>query len=96
METFKIISIGQNVGDRVGYFLKELELSPVNPIKMGKYGNLTTLTFLIEMAEDQVIEQRKRVMNYISDHDKSLLCAYDRSDWMSAYILDKVAFKTSS
>lgn len=88
--TVRIVAIGQSVGDRVGYFLK------VNPANTGKFGNLTTLTFLIPVEESDVINKRREMVGYLAENDKTLTCAYDRSDWMTIYVLDKLAFRTRS
>lgn len=95
MEDFRIVAIGQTVGDRVSYLLTKFGLKPVNLPKAGKFGNLTTLTFLVELEEDQVIQTRKEIASYFTNSDGALTCLYDRLDWMVMYVVNRYAFRSS-
>lgn len=96
MPRFTITAIGNRVGEEVERALSDIQLNTVNPVKQGKFGNLITLTFVIDFTEEEVIDMRKQVMSEIARKDPNLACTYDSKDWMSAYIFDRLAFKTRS
>lgn len=86
MEKLKVTIVGQDISKEVAVIFDELGLTAINQIKTGMLGNLKTLTYIFDIPEEKVIDQRKKLMDELARHDTRLMPMYVHGDWMRLFV----------
>lgn len=89
---FYLSVVGQDILDDVLACMDKLKIHKVNPINIGKLGNIKVFTYSIEFAPEEVISKRRDILSTMAATDR-LLPMYEHGDWMNAYIFKKTMFR---
>lgn len=89
---FYLSVVGQDILDDVLSCMDKLKIHKVNPINIGKLGNIKVFTYSIEFTPEEVISRRRDILSAMAATDR-LLPMYEHGDWMNAYIFKKTMFR---
>ena len=87
MDILRITVIGKDLFDVMKEKLQLAGINTVNQVNSGMLGNLTTLTYYVELEEKDVIEKRKRLMKEIEKDNMRLMALYVQGDWMRIFVM---------
>lgn len=87
MDILRVTVIGKNLFDIVKEKLELVGFNNVNRTKSGMLGNLTTLTYFLEIEPSEVIEKRKKLMLEIARDEHRLMGLYPHGDWMRIIVM---------
>lgn len=86
MEKLRITVVGQDIFKTVAEKIQLANISKVNQINSGMLGNLKTLTYEIELEEDEVIRVRQRIMGKMTEDNMRLMPMCVHGDWMRVFV----------
>lgn len=86
MEKFRITVVGQGIADIVAEKLELAGINKVNKINTGMLGNLKTLTYEIDMDENEVIRVRQKIMGLMAEDNMRLMPMCVHGDWMRVFV----------
>ena len=86
MEKFRITVVGQDIFKIVAEKIQLADINKVNQVSSGMLGNLKTLTYEIELEEDEVIRTRQRVMRKMAEDSMRLMPMCVHGDWMRVFV----------
>lgn len=86
MEKFRIIAVGQDVAKIVAEKIQLVGINKVNQVSSGMLGNLKTLTYEIDLEEDEVIKVRQRLMGKMAEDNLRLMPMCVHGDWMRVFV----------
>lgn len=85
--------VGSGIDEVVEPIFGLLSIDSISKVNSGSLGNLRTLTYSLDISDDLVISQRKKLMSELSKEATHLLAFYEHGDWMHVYIFKRTAFK---
>lgn len=86
MEKLRITVVGQDIFRTVAEKIQLANINKVNQINSGMLGNLKTLTYEIELEEDEVIRVRQRIMGKMAEDNMRLMPMCVHGDWMRVFV----------
>lgn len=92
METLKITVVGKDLFKIVADKLKLVDLNEIKETRSGTLGNLTTLTYFIDIPEESVIAVRKRLMGKMAEDNLRLMPMYVHGDWMRIFVFKPLVY----
>lgn len=87
--------IGSGFDEEFEWILTELKVKTVNTVNSGMFGNFGTLTYWLDIPEDEKMECRRKLMNLIRERLPSAMALYEHGDWNRVYILKRFRIKNS-
>lgn len=86
MEKFRITAVGQDVAKIVAEKIQLVGINKVNQVSSGMLGNLKTLTYEIDLKEDEVIKVRQQLMGKMAEDNMRLMPMCVHGDWMRVFV----------
>lgn len=86
MEKLRITVVGQDIFKLVKEKLQLAEINQVNQVNDGMLGNLKTLTYEVELQEEEVIRKRQRLMGKMAEDNLRLMPMCVHGDWMRIFV----------
>jgi len=86
MEKFRITAVGQDVAKLVAEKFELVGINKVNQVNSGMLGNLKTLTYEIDLNEEDVIRTRQRIMGKMAEDNMRLMPMCVHGDWMRVFV----------
>lgn len=86
MEKFRITAVGQDIAKIVAEKIQLVGINKVNQVSSGMLGNLKTLTYEIDLEEDEVIKVRQRLMGKMAEDSLRLMPMCVHGDWMKVFV----------
>ena len=86
MEKLRITVVGQDIAKIVAEKIQLADINKVNQVSSGMLGNLKTLTYEIDLEEDEVIKVRQRLMGKMAEDSLRLMPMCVHGDWMKVFV----------
>lgn len=86
MEKLRITVVGQDIFKIVKETMLLVGINTINQVNSGMLGNLKTLTYEIEMDEDEVIKTRQKIMGKMAEDSMRLMPMCVHGDWMRIFV----------
>ena len=86
MEKLRITVVGQDIAKIVAEKIQLVGINKVNQVSSGMLGNLKTLTYEIDLEEDEVIKVRQRLMGKMAEDSLRLMPMCVHGDWMRVFV----------
>lgn len=86
MEKLRITVVGQDIFKIVKEAMLLVGINTINQVNSGMLGNLKTLTYEIEMDEDEVIKTRQKIMGKMAEDSMRLMPMCVHGDWMRIFV----------
>ena len=86
MEKLRITVVGQDIFKLVKEKFELAEINKVNQVNTGMLGNLKTLTYEIDLDEEEVIKKRQRIMGKMAEDNMRLMPMCVHGDWMRIFV----------
>ena len=90
MEKFRITAVGQDVAKIVAEKIQLVGINKVNQVSSGMLGNLKTLTYEIDLKEDEVIKVRQQLMGKMAEDNMRLMPMCVHGDWMRVFVFKPI------
>lgn len=90
MEKLRITVVGQDIFKTVAEKIQLVGINNVNQVSSGMLGNLKTLTYEIELAEDEIIKVRQRLMGKMAEDNMRLMPMCVHGDWMRVFVFKPI------
>ena len=87
MDILRITVIGKDLFKLVEKKMELAGINTVNTVNTGMLGNLTTLTYEVEMREDEIIRKRGNLMDKMAEDNMRLMPMYVHGDWMRIFVM---------
>lgn len=87
MDILRITVVGKDLFKLVERKMELVGINTVNEVNSGMLGNLTTLTYEIEMRESEIINKRKMLLDKIAEDNMRMTPLYVHGDWMRIFII---------
>lgn len=89
-DILKVTVIGKDLFKIVERYMELVGLNTVNTVKNGMLGNLTTLTYEIEVKGNEVIKKRAELMEKMAEDSMRLMPMYVHGDWMRIFVMKPI------
>ena len=89
-DILRVTVIGKELFKIVEKYMELVGLNTVNTVNSGMLGNLTTMTYEIEMRADEVIKKRANLMDKMSEDNMRLMPMYVHGDWMRIFVMKPI------
>jgi hypothetical protein len=86
MEKLRITVVGQDIFKIVKEAMLLVGINTINQVNSGMLGNLKTLTYEIEMDENEVIKTRQKIMGKMAEDSMRLMPMCVHGDWMRIFV----------
>lgn len=86
MEKLRITVVGQDIAKIVAEKIQLVGINKVSQVSSGMLGNLKTLTYEIDLEEDEVIKVRQRLMGKMAEDSLRLMPMCVHGDWMKVFV----------
>ena len=90
MDILKVVVIGKELFKIVEKYMELAGINTVNTVNSGMLGNLTIMTYEIEIPADEVIKKRRKVMELMSEDRMRLMPMYAHGDWMRIFVMKPI------
>lgn len=86
MEKLRITVVGNDIFKIVAEKIQLVGINEANQVSSGMLGNLKTLTYEIELEENEVIKARQRLMGKMAEDNLRLMPMCVHGDWMRIFV----------
>ena len=86
MEKLRITVVGQDIFKLVKEKFELADINKANQVNTGMLGNLKTLTYEIDLDEEEVIKKRQRLMGKMAEDNMRLMPMCVHGDWMRIFV----------
>lgn len=90
MEKLRITVVGQDIAKIVAEKIQLVGINKVNQVSSGMLGNLKTLTYEIDLEEDEVIKVRQQLMGKMAEDNLRLMPMCVHGDWMRVFVFKPI------
>lgn len=90
MDILKVVVIGKELFKIVEKYMELADINTVNTVNSGMLGNLTIMTYEIEIQPDEVIKKRRKLMDLMSEDRMRLMPMYVHGDWMRIFVMKPI------
>ena len=87
MDKLRITVVGQDIFKIVAEKMLLVRINNAKQVNSGMLGNLKTLTYEIEIPENEVIFKRRELMEKMAEDNMRLMPMYVHGDWMRILVM---------
>lgn len=89
MRAVVVTIVGKGYDEEFEWILTELAVKTVNTVNSGMLGNFATLTYYLEIPENDIIVKRRELMNKIRERLPQAMALYMHGDWNRIFIMKR-------
>lgn len=87
LDKLRITVVGQDIFKIVAEKMLLVRINNAKQVNSGMLGNLKTLTYEIEIPENEVIFKRRELMEKMAEDNMRLMPMYVHGDWMRILVM---------